>query len=292
MVRDNGTVSRKLISDVKEALEYLFMPDVYYGVRSVYDILMDSWSRVVFDFDAHDGGISEAKESVKALVSYLELNEIGSNVIFTGRGYQVVLIFKEHVKIDIDALRRELKEVNIDRLDLAVLNANPVARMPYTYNSKAGKLAIPVNPFDFDSEHPEIVYADIGLIQALFPQSVAKESVVARVSVDFTNLNQLPLCIMRMISFLSITGELDHQSRFALATFLLREFGYDSAIRVFSKAGDYTPRITDYQLRHISSRKYFFPKCRRIEELGWCNSRIKCPFRPWLEVYLKEWDSP
>ncbi|MEM4530966.1 MAG: hypothetical protein QXY39_03780 [Thermofilaceae archaeon] len=289
MIRKNGNILRNLILNSKDFLEYLYMPDIYYGIRTVYDLLMDTWSRIVFDFDAHDGGFNEVRETVKALINYLELNNVKPNVIFTGRGYQVVLIFDDNLRIDIDLLRRELKEINIERLDLAVLNTNPMARMPYTFNTKAGRLSIPVNPYDLETEYDRVEYTDISYIQALFPDSVSREYKINRIEFDFNDFNKIPLCIMRMISYMGITGELDHQSRFSLAVFLLRTFGYETTMRIFNLAGDFNLRMTDYQLRHIMNRRYLFPKCERIMELGWCNRFIKCPFRPWLEIYLKEW---
>lgn len=291
VLMENGKVSRRIAGDVGEFLEHLYMPDVYYSVRTVYDILMDTWSRIVLDVDAHDGMLSGARETAQSLIAYLDVNGIEPNVVFTGRGYQVVLILSERVELDVDGLRRELSRLEIERLDLSVLNSNPVARLPYTYNSKAGRLAVPVNPYDLETEDTEVRTADASRLQALFGSVRPRHhGQVKRTAVGFSGSGILPLCIMRMICSLALTGELDHHSRFTLAVFLLREYGYDTAVRVFQRAGDYNHRMTDYQLRHIASRRYMYPRCSKIAEMGWCNPNVKCPFRPWLEPYLAWWD--
>ena len=169
-----------------------------------------------------------------------------------------------------------------------------MARLPLTVNSKVGKEAIPVSPDDLSTPDYTVRLNDPRVLTEAFNlgELITETRRIARKPV-YKRGSQIPvpLCIREMLAKAIATGYLTHPERFALSTFALRVWGFERAMNFFKVMDDYDERVTRYQLKHIASRKYMFPKCRTMMLLGDCNEDLKrrCPFYPWLEPFLPDW---
>ncbi|MEM0040335.1 MAG: hypothetical protein QXY20_07005 [Thermofilum sp.] len=289
-------VKRWFESDWRSVSSLLGYSEVYYAVRSLEDYFTDRWDRLFFDFDAHNEQIDAIREHVLSFLSVLYLNGIEPFIVFTGRGYHVYVFLKHSVRLSIDSLRKQLMGMRFKypSLDVSVLKDYPTSRLPYTVNTKAGRIAKPVDMNLEQVDYPEIPLNDVGVVASFFNGFDAGDTssyiaVNRRVAVE--SIDDAPVCVRRMINSLIATGELDHLPRFALAVFLLRTVGFEGARRVFMMAGDYSEYVTSYQLKHIAERKYMYPSCTAIASMSFCDDKVKCPFKPWLEPYLREWSS-
>lgn len=286
-----GEGRRYLAYDLGEYAQYLGKPDIYYSIRSYENLITDTWDRVLFDIDAHGKPIGDAVEDSRKAVRALRDLGLEPTVVFSGRGFHIYIVLSEPVEMDIDSLKPYAKGLGAD---VAVLNRNPMGRLPFTINSKAGREAVPVSPDDLSTPDYSVRVNEPRLFVEAFnlggviteSRRIVREPVYAKGS-----YSALPLCIREMISKAVATGYLTHPERFALSTFGLRVWGFERTMNFFKVMDDYDERVTRYQLNHIASRRYSFPKCRTIMILGDCNEdlRKRCPFYPWLEPFLPDW---
>jgi len=272
-------------------LPYLGRQDVYYSVRPYEDLVADTWERFYLDIDAHGKPLSEAVEGARKAIKTLIDMGLNPTVVFTGRGFHIYILLSEPVEIDHEQLKPYWKELGSD---VAVLNKNPMARLPFTVNSKVGKEAIPINPENLTDVDYSVRFNDPrAFIEAFSLGGMITETrqIVREVVFEKGKHVTPPLCIREMLSKAVATAYLSHPERFAFATFSLRVWGYERTHAFFRLMDDYNERTTSYQLRHIASRKYRFPKCKLLMLLGVCNEGFKsrCPFYPWLEPYLSDW---
>jgi hypothetical protein len=282
---------RYLAYDLGEYAQYLGKPDIYYSIRSYENLITDTWDRVFFDVDAHDKPIKEAAEAATRVVKTFRDLGIEPTVIFTGRGFHVYIILSEPVELNIDELKPYAQGLGVDT---AVLNRNPMGRLPFTINSKVDKEAVPVSPDDLSTPDYTVRLNAPGAFAEAFNLGgvVTKTRRIVRNPVYKRGSHTpLPLCIKEMLAKAVATGYLTHPERFAFSTFALRVWGFGRTMNFFKIMDDYDERVTRYQLSHIASRRYVFPKCRTMMLLGDCNEdlRRRCPFYPWLEPYLPDW---
>jgi len=275
-----GEGRRLLAYTLEDYASYTGKPDVYYSVRSYENLVTDTWDRVFFDIDAHGKPVGEAVEaSLKAVKALRDLG-LEPTVLFTGRGFHVYVILSEPIELDIDELKPYAKGLGAD---VAVLNRNPMGRLPFTVNSKAGREAVPVSPDDLSTPDYAVRFNDPRAFTDAFSLGglITETRRVVRSPV-YKKGSQIPvpLCIREMLAKAVATGYLTHPERFALATFGLRVWGFERTANFFKVMDDYDERVTRYQLNHIASRKYLFPKCRTIMLLGDCNeeARRRCLF--------------
>jgi len=288
-----GEGRRHLAYSLEDYSSYLGKPDIYYSIRSYECLVTDTWDRLYLDIDAHDRPLSEAVEGARRAVKTLSEMGLSPVVIYTGRGYHIYILLSEPLEIDYEQLRPYWRELGSD---IAVLNKNPMARLPFTVNSKANKEAIPVNPENLsDIDYSVRLNEPRAFADAFSLGGVITETrqIVRKVVFEKDSSITPPLCIREIASRAIATGYLSHPERFSFATFSLRVWGYERTKKFFRLMDDYSERETSYQLRHISSRRYMFPKCRTLMALGMCNEGFKsrCPFYPWLEPYLSDWRS-
>jgi hypothetical protein len=288
-----GEGKRYLAYTLEDYSPYLGRVDIYYSTRSYENLITDTWDRFYLDIDAHDKPLGEAVEGAKRAIKALVELGLNPTVIYTGRGYHIYILLSEPVEIDYEQLKPYWRELGSD---IQVLNKNPMARLPFTINSKAGREAIPVNPENLsDIDYSVRLNEPRALVDAfgLGGLIVETRQIVRKVVFERgTNITP-PLCIREMMVRAVATGHLSHLERFSFATFSLRVWGYERTHSFFRLMNDYRERETSYQLRHIATRKYLFPKCRTLELLGVCRDEFKsrCPFYPWLEPYLPDWGS-
>lgn len=282
---------RFIVTSFDEYLRHLGKEDVYYSIRSVEDLLADQWDRVYMDFDAHGKPLSEAKEKAKVAVKALMDMGLKLVVVFTGRGYHAYILLAESIPLNIDDLKPYWVALGSDP---AVLNTNPMARLPFTINSKTGTEAIPVNPETLEEPYYSVEVNEPEAFKEVFSingSGKSKNDIERSVLFGKGMGTKPPHCIREMLLKGTATGYLNHQERFALASFGLRVWGYERMKRFFSLMDDYQEYVTTYQLSHIRSRKYLYPSCNTLLALGVCEPWMveRCPFYPWLEPYLPEW---
>ena len=244
----------------------------------------EKFDTVLMDVDGHDSQWN-ADVKVSKLLRVLKDRGLKHRVYWTGRGYHVFVDF-EPVKLnDYRAVMLKWFEV-LGVKELIDLNAsgseNRIARLPKTVNAKAGKMMERISDADGFNE---------GLADELISYDVEKVEVkeVERICLNL-NEEELPICVKEGIERLRRTGELSHQWRFHIATFLLKVWDYDRVKNVFRVANDFNERVTDYQLQQILKRGYKCYGCKKLKVLGMCSfdDLSECAFYDltggWLEV--------
>ncbi|MEM3586642.1 MAG: DNA primase large subunit PriL [Candidatus Jordarchaeaceae archaeon] len=100
----------------------------------------------------------------------------------------------------------------------------------------------------------------------------------------FSEVSQecFPPCISRILSELRAGGNISHQARFALTSFLIRVgLSVDEVIQMFSNAPDFNESLTRYQVEHIAGikgggTKYTPPSCNTLRTYGLCEKNEFC----------------
>ncbi len=110
-----------------------------------------------------------------------------------------------------------------------------------------------------------------------FEESVNKLVLLSKKFVTATvDTGEYPPCIKHAIETLEKGENLPHSGRFMLATFLLSKGQTVSQIApLFKNAPDYNPRVTLYQLNHLSGTsgsgtQYMCPSCEKLKTQSLC----------------------
>lgn len=91
-----------------------------------------------------------------------------------------------------------------------------------------------------------------------------------------------PPCISKMLSELRARGNISHQARFALTSFLIKVgLSVDEVIQIFSNVPDFDENLTRYQVEHIAGikgggTKYSPPSCNTLRTYGLCEKNEFC----------------
>ena len=105
------------------------------------------------------------------------------------------------------------------------------------------------------------------------------------VSKEVRNNNNLllvsgyPQCVLNAVDELVQTGELDHEERLFLSTYLVNRMDVKSAIDVIKVAKDFSYSKTLYQVNWLKNSGYKPCKCDKIIEMGLCQN--KCVLYPY-----------
>lgn len=87
-----------------------------------------------------------------------------------------------------------------------------------------------------------------------------------------------PPCITALISRIK-TGEVSHQGRFLLATYLINaNLSIEKIKKIFSESSKYDEKKTTYYLEYLSGtkgKKYSCPACSKIKSFGLCVAECK-----------------
>jgi len=268
---------------------------------------------VVFDVDAHDGGLQASAECLKRLLAVLRDYSYGGSIrtYFTGRGWHVYVdcfpTFLNSPQAAVSrlasaiAFRAGCKAVDVSTSVRAVRG---FMRVVGSFNPKAGVYMVEVS--EGESLDSVLGRARSGKVsaghevrrsQVLSDDLVALdgEQSVARAgtaSFEPSLFRAMPPCIQSFMLELVATGELGHPERLQLALWLLRTVGTSGTELFFKEfARDYSPRVTSYQVWHLASRGYKFMSCRRIKaELGACpfSDQRVCVFYPWIDLVFSD----
>ena len=131
--------------------------------------------------------------------------------------------------------------------------------------------------YEFISKRYRISFAE-GLCDKVLKYVMEKRN--GTVNGKIKTNGDYPPCIVDMIEKLVKTGELDHEARITLATYLMSRFSDDKVIDFFKCANDFDEGKTRYQIQWLRERDYKPYSCEKLMELGLCVG--KCKFFPWM----------
>lgn len=186
------------------------------------------------------------------------------------RDYSFVINASDYLKHSIDFHEREWKLVNRHVQDGYVfLSPHEIVRLIRT------ELGIYINSKIINAKTPEMISG--------FEESVSKLVLLSKKFVTATvDTGEYPPCIKHAIETLEKGENLPHSGRFMLATFLLSKGQSVSQIApLFKNAPDYNPRVTLYQLNHLSGtgssgKQYMCPSCETLKTQSLCFETPAC----------------
>jgi len=86
-----------------------------------------------------------------------------------------------------------------------------------------------------------------------------------------------PPCIRRMIEELSLSVNLPHTARVALAIYLVRAgMATDKIVEIFRGAPDFSEKTTRYQAEYLRTKGYLMPSCATMDSYGVCVAECRC----------------
>jgi hypothetical protein len=291
-------ISRIKVRNLAEYLwllsKYYWNTDCYVALYSDYQIKNNLFDTIFIDIDGRDK--QEALEKLVRIQTPLGRQGISYRVYFSGRkGFHVYIDFPptelKHPSYTMTQFLKQFKSIKGE----CVGDVRRLVRVPYTVNQGTGLFMYQVNPEvnlkecispppsyprQINYQLPEILKK----IDENCPPDYYAPWKVAELDVP------VPLCIVEMIHTLKSTGELAHQGRLHISSFLLRSGISRSEIRQLFEmyAKDYKYKVTEYQLKKIEEGKLKCFGCRKLAILGLCPlgkmEQKKCPYYPSVEV--------
>ncbi|MFA6213654.1 MAG: hypothetical protein WC717_00045 [Candidatus Micrarchaeia archaeon] len=86
-----------------------------------------------------------------------------------------------------------------------------------------------------------------------------------------------PPCIRRMVEELSLSVNLPHTARVALAIYLVKAgLPNEKIVEVFRGAPDFSEKTTRYQVEYLRTRGYSMPSCATMDSYGVCVAECRC----------------
>jgi len=298
--------------------------DVYANVFAQWQKSYSKFDTVFVDIDIHEGNeywsqIEESYEEMQKVRDVLEKEGLAGRWYFTGRCFHVYIDFPvTHLEYYSDIIRYQWAvDVfrNIDSIDTRVVgDKNRMARIVGSIHGKT-KLhmiriepeweldKIVINSMDkkFEAEVQNWIVNNTWFAEFLkemdkeyiervqqsneYVVSDERQKLVYEFVKEHSNsFDLLPPCIKKGIDLILETGELFHEWRFHLATYLLRVWDKASVEQLFSLANDYNPSLTEYQLNYILKRGMYPYSCKKAKLYGICqfDDQRKCPFHELL----------
>ena len=285
--RDYGLKRRKVVNrthyltSVKLARRN--KKSAYVAVYSDYEVKHNIASTVYYDFDS-DNGVEDLMKEVEKLSSL----DFKNRIYFTGgRGVHLFVDFSPSIVVDLKGASKHVLDqisqqtgADFDNyLDDSVIgDRRRMCRVPYTYHENTGREMILL----WEGGHKDIgveLYKKFGK-KRLTP--------IKSVNVCGFSLTKIPPCVEMCIELLRLTGELSHEARVFLATYLLKSgFSSEEIHEVFKLAKDYRYDRTQYQLNYIASRNIRCYSCIKLKQLNICPVKYaKCEFYPNIEWFM------
>jgi hypothetical protein len=270
------TLKRRVVETEDEFFEYVekcrrSREDCYASVFSLPQIKESVFDTIFIDVDD--------LESAGEVEKVLRENGLEARTYISGRGMHFFLDFKPTYLPDYKQLVRRfvfeyLKLECVDRAPVG--DVRRMARVPLTYNTRAGRFMEPLHDErKINEELPKI-------LESLRTQPPITPEEERRIVEPFKS-DRLPPCIEFLIDKLVSTGELEHCERLLLATYLLKRFTFEEVRRLFMLCYDYDEYRTRYQLEWLFSRSYEPYRCERIKhELRVCPLQGVCEYYPWM----------
>jgi len=112
-------------------------------------------------------------------------------------------------------------------------------------------------------------------------QEAAKRmlTLIPKLEIAATKVGQenYPPCIRKLLEDLSLSINLPHTARVALAIYLVNAgVATDRIVDYFRSAPDFSEKTTRYQVEHIRARKYNMPSCSTMDSYGICIAECRC----------------
>ncbi|AQQ75477.1 archaeal/eukaryotic-type DNA primase large subunit [uncultured archaeal virus] len=217
------------------------------------------------------------------------INTFPYTSFFTGRSYHIYLKFgemkfKDYRKTVREFCRRYKLLELIDKRTLGDVRRE--ARLPMTWNSKTNKRARFLEYHEGDVEKLRSILQEIDDRHTEIINGIEEHR---RFILDKNNkFDDFPPCIQACIDEIVATGELSHDKRLHLASFLIWIWDYEDVEALFSLCNDYKPYYTRQQLDFILEREYYPYSCKNAKMLGICPITIFCPYAPSLHLVLKK----
>ena len=246
--------------------------ECYSSVFSKWQIENNIFDTIFLDVD--DVAFAEIVRGV------LEKSNLYAREYCSGRGYHFYIDFPQTKLINYKyAVRRFVSEILdlSDYVDMHVVgDIRRMARVPLTYNSRAGKMMSVISDECFLNRKVAGILESLRMVDSVTAEYEQK-------IVDVFKSDKLPPCIEKLIEHIVGTGELDHQERLILSTYLLRNFSFEDVKRLMMLCNDYREDKTEYQLRWLIENSYEPYSCRRVKELGVCPLKGRvCEWFPWM----------
>ncbi|MCX8175383.1 MAG: hypothetical protein N3E51_04210 [Candidatus Micrarchaeota archaeon] len=214
--------------------------------------------------------VAEAKRAGEYLAiddsvrqDYVEAVAEGFGIAFQKEGRQYSIPFWQYLAFtprsyDYKLSNRQLKGglVKVSRHErLRILEEAVRKRMEATLPIKA--------------EFPAEVKEAAGRLLALLPRLEPISSNVGQ--------ENYPPCIRKMIEDLSLSLNLPHTGRVALAIYLVNAgLPQERIVEYFRHAPDFSEKTTTYQIEYIRRRKYSMPSCQTMDSYGLCVADCRC----------------
>jgi DNA primase large subunit len=116
---------------------------------------------------------------------------------------------------------------------------------------------------------PQEVKAAGARVLALLPKL---EAAVVRVGQE-----NYPPCIRRMIEELSLSVNLPHTARVALAIYLVKAgMPTERILGIFRSAPDFSEKTSRYQVEYLRTKGYSMPSCATMDSYGACIAECRC----------------
>lgn len=287
------------------------MTDIYAGIFAEWQINSKKFDTIFLDIDSHkvkswEEGFTQSFDKLKEVVE--KLSDLSLRVYFTGRGFHVYIDFPltEFMNYK-NAVRGFLLSRGIDSslVDWQVVgDYKRIARVPETINSKVNFTMRRVNyklgytdMLEAIRNRESVPYSSKlnDIVDELMKYDIVRnkhesKKVIKGYFANNKELSKMPKCIQIGVEKIVTEGELDHEFRIHIASFLLRIWDYEKVKAIFKKANDYDERITDYQLTYIKENRMKSYMCKNAKNLGFCpyDDQRKCPFYPTVNSWV-EW---
>lgn len=278
--------------------------DVYMSVFSLEQQEQRLFDVLFLDIDSED--LSVAYMKLREVLR--KLGDLDYWVFFSGsKGFHVYVGMEEtYLNSYRGAMLRWVHAKGLDKLvDLSVIEARRVARVPFTRHGKTKMFMVPIKE---DMSLKAIIKSaltghslvDIEPLGNVIPSEEVKKFDVTRVEGEekaytvqsvkdiFADEEMYPPCIKRILQLERAGVNLTHEQRVLLASFLLHFKTADEVVDYFRDQPDFDERTTRYQVNYIAQRRLKVMSCKNINALGLCPVKFyECPFYPSINYFLR-----
>ncbi|MEM0143004.1 MAG: hypothetical protein QXL94_03515 [Candidatus Parvarchaeum sp.] len=294
------SLGRKLVRSYEELERKWVDVDEYLSLFNLRERFYDSYDTLAFDIDGKNGGTIEAREKLDLFKRQFPFE---GRLYFSGVGFHYFvdlkkpILGKKNYKSFSTALYKQYSLENI--VDRAIVgDVSRMLRAPLSINSKSGLKAIPIDYEETKHKLPQnyeyckqktTLYEveEFDIQEEIVNKSFEKK--VVKGKGDWKSVyGMYPPCILMSIKLLKETGELDHNERIHLASFLLNVNDEKTLREALKTANDYSESISNYQIEYIKARHLKSFSCKNISEdiCPYYKHQRNCTFYPSINPYV------
>ncbi len=296
--------------------------ETYLNVFSQYQKTNRLFDTIFIDIDCHDYddyymNIDEAYEKFLSIHHKLIDFDIYTRCYFTGMGFHVYIDFPQtklqfYREVVINFIKNDLQ---LNEYDTQVVGKeNGLARVVGSLHSITKMYMIKINPEwnlltiimnsednvnyecedkinDWISMYLSNDDRKISNKKSKFKNMDKRDNEVAKfMDTNLTEINNLPECVKNGLYYLEETGELDHEYRTFIFSYLMMLWGYDKTLNTLiqMKPTDLNISKTKYHLKKIYNKKLACASCYKAKEKGICkmDDMNKCPYYVLTDAWL------